>query len=125
MEPALREDQEGGLRGVFRVLVLPQHAPAYRIHQGAMPLDERGECGLIAMRHKPLQQLAAGSIFGRRRATRLRSCWTANRNVILTMDTPLHTAHLIIVAAQGRSSPLFLHLSRASAASSLERGVAW
>src|SRR5207248_2969569 len=52
------EDEEGGLEGVLRVLLVPQEVPADVEHERPVALHQGGESGLILLRGEPLQGLA-------------------------------------------------------------------
>ena len=64
----LNQDQESGLKGVFHVVRVEEHAPANPHDQGTMPLDQRRKrlLGSVPrMGCKPLQELSVGQLTGR------------------------------------------------------------
>src|SRR5262245_25765342 len=54
------EDEEGGLEDVLGVLVMPEDGPGGVEHDGPMPLDQRGERGLVPLGGESLEQDAVG-----------------------------------------------------------------
>jgi hypothetical protein len=65
----LRQDKKRSLKGVLRLVLVPQDRPAQTYHDRPVPLDEHGEgvlrC-LSAMGHEPFEQLTV----------RHRACYT-------------------------------------------------
>jgi hypothetical protein len=57
---APRQDEEGGLEGVLRVLLVPQHTPAHAQHHRPVAGDNRGEGRLVAPVGEVVQQLPVG-----------------------------------------------------------------
>jgi hypothetical protein len=58
-----RQDQEGGLESVLRILLVAKDCAANAEHERTVPLDEGGEGQLgrlASTRREPLQQLAIG-----------------------------------------------------------------
>src|SRR5262249_51922659 len=68
------EDEKGGLKGIFSIGRIMQHAPADAEHHRPMPAHECGERRLIAMEQEPFEKLRiaeAAGIAGQNHAAQL------------------------------------------------------
>src|SRR5262249_51862312 len=54
------EDEEGGLEHVLGVLLVPEDGPGGVEYDGPVPLDQRGERGLVPVGGEPVEQEAVG-----------------------------------------------------------------
>jgi hypothetical protein len=57
----LQQDQEGGLKGVFGILLVSQHAAAKPHHQGAVTADDRRHGPKVLLVRKQAQQLGVAA----------------------------------------------------------------
>ena len=52
------KDQKGGLKGVFRVVIVSQHSPADAEHQPAVPAHQQGKRPFVALAEEAHDHLA-------------------------------------------------------------------
>jgi hypothetical protein len=57
-----RQGQKRSLKGVFRVVFMPEHVPAHAPNKPAVPLKQSAEGPFLSLRDEPLEQLGIAQL---------------------------------------------------------------
>src|SRR5438552_960017 len=117
------QDQEGSLKGVLCILLVPEHAPADAPDEGTMPPDERDKSVLVTLRREAFEQLLVRHIASVRTTQPVVQVPEEGPQLLVGHDAPEWPAMstTILMGGSGNSAPTFLPVLIAGEAPSTTR----